>query len=85
MTISVEQVVKKSWCEVLKIQDAELDDNFFMSGGHSFAAVELMRKVESDLPIKFPFEAFLTDGSLQALIDECERLLNTTVGTDTPE
>ncbi|WP_179892411.1 phosphopantetheine-binding protein [Streptomyces sp. rh34] len=70
--LSVEDVVRTAWCEVLTLPGADLGDNFFTSGGHSFAAVELMAKVEESLPIEFPFQPFLMDGSLGALVHECE-------------
>lgn len=70
---SIEEIVTESWCEVLSVSDATPDENFFVSGGHSFAAVELMAKVQAALSIEFPFELFLTDGTLRTLIDECVR------------
>jgi acyl carrier protein len=68
---SVEQTLRRAWCEVLKAADAGDADNFFTAGGHSFAAVELLAKVESALGIKFPFEAFMADATLGALISAC--------------
>lgn len=69
--ISVETIVHAAWCSVLGIKEASPGDNFFASGGHSFAAVQLMTKVETALSIAFPLE-LLFEGSLETVVRDCE-------------
>ncbi|MFE4613674.1 phosphopantetheine-binding protein [Streptomyces niveus] len=73
---SVEEIVKAAWCSVLGVEVASPDDDFFESGGHSFAAMQLMTKVEAALPISFPLD-LLFDGPLKTVIEECETRLGT--------
>jgi acyl carrier protein len=71
---SAEEIISTAWCQVLGIEDAAPSDDFFTSGGHSFAALQLMTIVESSLSIEFPLEC-LFSGSLEALVKECEARL----------
>lgn len=71
--VTVEEIVRRSWCEVLNLTEATPGANFFLVGGHSFAAVELMTKVEAALPVAFPFVEFLSLGTLECLVEDCVR------------
>ncbi|GAA4834677.1 phosphopantetheine-binding protein [Kitasatospora terrestris] len=72
----VDRTVIDAWCEALGVPTADLGDDFFASGGHSFAAVQLMTAVESALPITFPLETLFSD-NLEAVIKECEARMPT--------
>ncbi|WP_433607218.1 phosphopantetheine-binding protein [Dactylosporangium sp. CA-139114] len=66
----VEQIVTAAWLEVLGTDSAAPHDAFFESGGHSFAAVQLLTAVQSALAVEFPLE-LLFSGTLRTLIAEC--------------
>lgn len=70
----IDRLVKSAWMNVLEVDRAHDDDNFFALGGDSLAAMELMERVESDLVIEFPLRTLLTDGRLSALVAACVRL-----------
>jgi acyl carrier protein len=68
---SATEIIRTAWCTVLGIETAAPSDDFFASGGHSFAAVQLMTAVEASIPIDFPLEILFSD-TLEAVTKECE-------------
>jgi acyl carrier protein len=66
----VAEIVSRAWCAALGVEDAEPTDNFFTSGGHSFASVQLAMTVATELHIEFPLQTLFAD-SLADLITEC--------------
>jgi acyl carrier protein len=51
------QTVHGRWCEVLDAIDAEVQDDFFLSGGNSLLAVRLTGALREDLGVRIPVSA----------------------------
>lgn len=75
--LSIDEIVTTAWCSALGVEEASPADDFFESGGHSFAAVQMMTQVEAALPIAFPLD-LLFDGRLETVIEECASRLAAT-------
>lgn len=67
----VEDVVRRAWRAALPGVEAE--GNFFDLGGGSLAASGLALEVEGLLGITFPLEVLFLEGSLPAIVRECQR------------
>jgi acyl carrier protein len=56
-----EELLAKTWTEVLKLQRVSVYDNFFDIGGHSLKATQVISRVQEtfgvDLPLRLLFEA----------------------------
>ncbi|MHC4268500.1 MAG: non-ribosomal peptide synthetase [Planctomycetota bacterium] len=57
---SVEKELAKIWCEVLRLQQIGIHDNFFESGGHSLLATQVMHRMRNisreNLPLALLFQ-----------------------------
>lgn len=62
------RVVNDAWCRILDVDQAADEDDFFVMGGDSLAAVRLVEAVESALDVEFPLETFFLDGRLITLV-----------------
>ncbi|MBC77777.1 MAG: hypothetical protein CME64_17360 [Halobacteriovoraceae bacterium] len=60
--------VQKIWMETLKVDECNLDDNFFDVGGHSLLAVDLFREIEAKLNVNLPLAILMNDSTLGGLI-----------------
>ncbi|HEX8460611.1 MAG TPA: alpha/beta fold hydrolase, partial [Segetibacter sp.] len=52
-----EKLVSEVWSEFLHIKNIGIDDNFFLLGGHSMIAVEVMMRLEKETGIKLPLSS----------------------------
>ena len=59
--------IETVWWAVLGMEQGDPQDNFFELGGDSLLALELMERLERQIPVAFPVEAFFSDASLAAL------------------
>jgi acyl carrier protein len=82
----MEQLVAGSWLEVLGIEQVGIDDNFFMLGGHSLSATQVMARLSAalklELSVRLLFET-PTIGGLAASIENTQQH-NPTVCTAIP-
>lgn len=62
-----EQLLKKIWLDVLELDDAGLDDNFFESGGHSLKASVLLTRIQRELHVKIPLKAIFKTPTIREL------------------
>ncbi|MHA1231808.1 MAG: non-ribosomal peptide synthetase [Candidatus Helarchaeota archaeon] len=51
---SLEKMLSKVWCEVLKINQVGIDDNFFDLGGNSILTAEVITKLQKELGFEIP-------------------------------
>jgi acyl-coenzyme A synthetase/AMP-(fatty) acid ligase/acyl carrier protein len=49
----IEELLANIWCEVLKLEQIGIHDNFFDAGGHSLLAARVVSKVRAMLDIEF--------------------------------
>ena len=70
-TSTAEAVVTRAWCSVLQSDTATAEDDFFLLGGNSLLAVDLITQIESELRIEFPLEALFLDSRLGTLVQAC--------------
>jgi thioesterase domain-containing protein/acyl carrier protein len=68
----VERVVAGIWCEVLGVEAAGPDDDFFALGGHSLLAMKLIHDVNEALGVELSVRSLLLDPTLGALVREAE-------------
>lgn len=67
-----ERILARLWSEVLQLQQPGLDDDFFLAGGDSLKATELLMLVEQELGIAITPEAFARRPRLGALFERLE-------------
>jgi amino acid adenylation domain-containing protein len=69
----VEEVVAGIWAEVLGVEAAGPDDDFFASGGHSLLAMKLIHDVNEALDVELTVRTLLVEPTLGALVREVEQ------------
>ncbi len=57
------------WCELLKLDQVSIEDNFFDLGGHSLLAVQLMAQIETRFGQKLPLSALIKGPSVRELAE----------------
>ncbi|MFC9931834.1 phosphopantetheine-binding protein [Streptomyces sp. NPDC127190] len=68
MDMTVDDIVRAEWCEVLDVTSPAPGDDFFEVGGNSLLAVTLVERVETRLGAEVALEDFFLDGRLDTLI-----------------
>lgn len=61
--------VREIWCQLLGVSNLELEDDFFVIGGHSLLLVLLRQKLREKFKFDLNFEQFYRQPKLSALID----------------
>ncbi|HSD24549.1 MAG TPA: amino acid adenylation domain-containing protein [Solirubrobacterales bacterium] len=61
------------WAEVLGVESAGPDDDFFASGGHSLLAMRLIHDVNEACDVELTVRSLLVEPTLGALVREVER------------
>jgi acyl carrier protein len=79
--LDVAKIVTEAWRSALDL-DEITDEEFFRLGGNSLRAARLAAQVEEQLDIRFPLTVLFLDGTLAALVAECEAVLAR--GSDNP-
>jgi amino acid adenylation domain-containing protein len=69
----VEAIVARIWGEVLGVETAGPEDDFFASGGHSLLAMKLIHDVNEAFGVDLAVRTLLVDPTLGALVREVER------------
>src|SRR5262249_18139842 len=70
----LEELVASIFCEVLGIDSAGRDDNFFDIGGHSLRATQFASHVRDLLQIELPLRSFLEDPTVAAISRVIEKI-----------
>jgi acyl carrier protein len=60
-------IVRRQWCELLEIDEAHPDQNFFDLGGDSIMALELATSFEKQTGEELPLAVLLAEGTLSSL------------------
>lgn len=58
----------KHWREILKVESAEPEQNFFELGGDSLAAMDLVARVQTDTGWELPLDTLFTVGTLGEIV-----------------
>ncbi|MFC5819409.1 phosphopantetheine-binding protein [Nonomuraea harbinensis] len=58
----LENEVMRLWSEILGVEVASADQDFFELGGQSLAMVQFLAMVESEFRIELPVEVLFVDG-----------------------
>jgi amino acid adenylation domain-containing protein len=77
-------VVRALWRELLQLDEARDDDDFFEVGGHSLLATQLVARVHAALGVELPLRTFFTDPTLRTIVDAVESLLEATASRVEP-
>jgi acyl carrier protein len=70
----LEELVASIFCDVLGIDSAGRDDNFFDLGGHSLRATQFVSHVRDLLQIELPLRSFLEDPTVAAVSRVIEKI-----------
>ncbi len=69
-----ERELARIWCQVLRIEEVGINDNFFDLGGHSLLATQVLSRINSTFPVKLAlrrvFETPTIAGLAQAIESE---------------
>jgi thioesterase domain-containing protein/acyl carrier protein len=63
----LEELLKDVWCEVLRVDEVGMRDNFFERGGHSLMAVRLISTIETRIGVRLPLSALFQAPTFAAL------------------
>jgi thioesterase domain-containing protein/acyl carrier protein len=69
----VEEVVAGIWAEVLGVETAAPEDDFFASGGHSLLALRLIHEVNEAFGVELTVRSLLVEPTFGTLVREVER------------
>ena len=64
---SVEEGLASIWKGLLQTDAISVTDNFFLVGGHSLLAIELMYKIEKEFNRKLPISTLFKSGTIEDL------------------
>ena len=73
-----EQVLAKLWSDVLRLERAGIDDNFFAFGGHSLLATQLMSRIRSAFRAEIPLRALFSAPTIRGLSQAIDDALRAT-------
>ena len=79
----LETALAEIWCEVLKVEQVNLEDNFFDLGGDSLLATQVINRVRSHLNLDLSIFDLWEDHTLKALAAELTR--NTSLPSSLPQ
>lgn len=81
-----EEKLAQIWCEVLRLEKAGVNDNFFDAGGHSLLATQLVSRIKSNFETHIPLSRFFELPTIAQLGTEIqslrEKTLSATRGED---
>jgi acyl carrier protein len=72
----IADVIRKRWCEVLRVEQADAEDRFFESGGNSLLAVRLTSALREDLDIRIPVAYLFETNTLTSYVTRVATLVN---------
>jgi amino acid adenylation domain-containing protein len=68
-------VIAAVWSDVLGVQDVGEDEDFFVAGGHSVLAIQVVARLKRQLNIRIPVSAVFANPRLGDLADYVEQVL----------
>lgn len=70
---ATEKLLMNIWLQLLGIASVQATDNFFALGGHSLAAMRLVKRIDASLGINVPLRAVFENPTLGGLAHYCEK------------
>jgi amino acid adenylation domain-containing protein len=71
-----EKTIASIWCEVLNVDAISRDDHFFVCGGHSLLAAQVMARLEQQLNVVVPLRKLFDHPRLDAFAKHVDLLLH---------
>jgi len=78
----IEIALAKTWTEILGVERAGVDDNFFYSGGHSLTAMQMVSRVRLQFGINLQLRDFFMSPTLGGLAELVEEALIANASSD---
>lgn len=75
-----EKFLSKIWCELLRIPEVGINDNFYDLGGHSLMAVGMMAKIEDEYEIRLPLVTFIENSTIEGIANKIDEGLGKSNG-----
>jgi amino acid adenylation domain-containing protein len=72
----LEELIAGVWCEVLKLKQVGVYDNFFQLGGHSLLATQAVARLEKLVKAELPLRRFFEAPTVYALAIELKRAMS---------
>ncbi len=73
----VELLLTKIWCDVLRLSEVGIDDNFFALGGHSVLVMQAISRVRKTFQIEIPMRSLFEAPTVATLALRVESVLST--------
>lgn len=73
----LEVQIAKFWCELLNLSEVSIVDNFFDLGGHSLLLTKLLLFLKDKLNLVISLQAFLANPTINYLVKNAHREINT--------
>ena len=73
-----EEKLVQIWCEVLRLEKAGINDNFFDLGGHSLLATQLVSRIKTNFETHIPLSRFFELPTIAQLGSEIHKARNKT-------
>ncbi|MGH8930567.1 MAG: AMP-binding protein [Egibacteraceae bacterium] len=70
-----ERAVAALWCQVLRVEQVALDDDFFSLGGNSIKATQMVSRVRQGWQVELPIHTVFETRTVERLADLVERAL----------
>ena len=79
-----EKTVADIWCEVLKLEQVGIEDNFFDLGGHSLLAAQVTARVRTKLEFELPLRWLFESPTVMALSERIDEARQSETGVAMP-
>ena len=74
-----ERILTKLWCDLLKLDEVGVQDDFFALGGHSLLATRLVSQIRSQFEVEIPLRAVFENPTIEGLALQVTEKLATSV------
>ena len=71
----IEEAIAAIWIDVLRIERAGVDDDFFALGGHSLLATQIIAQIRSDLSVNLPLHSLFTAPTIATLAAQVVQMM----------
>ncbi|MCF3650808.1 amino acid adenylation domain-containing protein [Synoicihabitans lomoniglobus] len=69
---ATEVTIAKLWQDVLQVSLIGVDDDFFLQGGHSLKAMQLLSRIQRDLGVRVPMRTFFDHATIAGLATQVD-------------